>query len=176
MLSKRKCPNISRAPTNLKAVPQDVTRYSCCVCLVIIVITTVRVQVLRNIDIFWHYQKLWNMLSKRKCLNISRAPTNLKAVPQEVTNIQLRRSTMVHAMRYTRMERRAARAVHLDNFGKFKRIGHACSCTTVHCSPFWSIVSEKRGEKGEEACKGAYWVHVRQVLNAFLFGMTRGKV
>ena len=57
MLSKRNCLNISRASTNLKAVPQDVT-YSCCTsiclatCLAIIVITTVRVQVLRNIDIY----------------------------------------------------------------------------------------------------------------------------
>jgi hypothetical protein len=49
----------------------------------------VRVQVLTTVEIsiyiLRHYQKLWNMVSKPNCLNISRASTNLKAVPHDVT-------------------------------------------------------------------------------------------
>ena len=42
-------------------------------------------QVLRNIDIYIEaLSKVMKYVIKTKCLNISRAPTNLKAVPQEV--------------------------------------------------------------------------------------------
>jgi hypothetical protein len=57
------------------------------------------VQVLRNIDIYIEaLSKVIKYVIKTKCLDISRAPTNLKTVPQEVpaTTMIVLRSVHMH--------------------------------------------------------------------------------
>jgi hypothetical protein len=106
MLSKRNCLNISRASTNLKTVPQDVT-YSCCTsiclatCLAIIVITTVRVQfkssihysarLLRNGHITNNFHTLQQRSSERFLPTKSGLPQLLPDRPELASSPRMRR-------------------------------------------------------------------------------------